>query len=144
MISGCFLLKKMIYSCEKSFTSSSEMINCTRKWFRRSPKMISVEMIYVSFDASFEGLICSCKKKTFTTEMIISGNGRKSFLSRKCPVISSLSFAFSVLSTGALHLLPISILGASAGTIRAVPDTVKKVPGLAPVLFSIWNIDNFF
>ena len=23
----------------------------------------------------------------------------------------------------------------SAGTIRAVPDTVKKVPGLAPVLF---------
>ena len=50
--------------------------------------MISVEMIYVSFDASFEGLICSCKKKTVTTEMIISGNGRKSFLSRKCPVTS--------------------------------------------------------
>ena len=45
------------------------------------------------------------------------------------------SAAFSVLSTGTLCLLPISILGASAGTIRAVPDTVKKVPGLAPVLF---------
>ena len=26
-------------------------------------------------------------------------------------------------------------MGSSAGTIRAVPDTVKKVPGLAPVLF---------
>ena len=25
---------------------------------------------------------------------------------------------------------------ASAGTIRAVPDTVKKVPGLAPVLIT--------
>ena len=45
------------------------------------------------------------------------------------------SDAFSVLSTGTLCLLPISILGSSAGTIRAVPDTVKKVPGLAPVLF---------
>ena len=45
------------------------------------------------------------------------------------------SATFSVLSTGTLRLLPISILGASAGTIRAVPDTVKKVPGLAPVLF---------
>ena len=32
-------------------------------------------------------------------------------------------------------LLPISIVRTSAGTIRAVPDTVKKVPGLAPVLF---------
>ena len=31
--------------------------------------MISVEMIYVSFDASFEGLICSCKKK-----IIYNGN----------------------------------------------------------------------
>ena len=44
------------------------------------------------------------------------------------------SAAFSVLSTGKLYFLPISILGASAGTIRAVPDTVKNVPGLAPVL----------
>ena len=33
------------------------------------------------------------------------------------------------------HLLPIGIVWVSAGTIRAVPDTVKKVPGLAPVLF---------
>ena len=46
------------------------------------------------------------------------------------------SATFSVLSTGTLRLLPISILGASAGTIRAVPDTVKKVSGLAPVLFN--------
>ena len=45
------------------------------------------------------------------------------------------SAAFSVWSTGTLCLLPISILGASAGTIRAVPDTVKKVSGLAPVPF---------
>ena len=45
------------------------------------------------------------------------------------------SATFNILSTGTLCLLPISILGASAGTIRAVPDTVKKVPGLAPVLF---------
>ena len=44
------------------------------------------------------------------------------------------SVAFSVSSTGTLCLLPISILGASAGIIHAVPDTVKKVPGLAPVL----------
>ena len=59
----CFLLKKIIYLCEKSFTSTLEMINCTRKWFRRSPKMISVEIISVSFDASFEDLICSWEKK---------------------------------------------------------------------------------
>ena len=50
--------------------------------------------------------------------------------------------AFSVLSTGTIRLLQISILGASAGTIRAVPDTVKKVPGLAPVLF--WYKTSFF
>ena len=50
--------------------------------------MISVEIISVSFDASFEDLICSWEKKTFTTEMIISGNGPKSFLSRKCPATS--------------------------------------------------------
>ena len=51
------------------------------------------------------------------------------------------SVALSVLSTGTIRLLPIRILGASAGTIRAVPDTVKKVPGLAPVLFNtcIWK-----
>ena len=32
--------------------------------------------------------------------------------------------------------LPIRIGRSSAGTFRAVPDTVKKVPGLAPVLFT--------
>ena len=31
-------------------------------------------------------------------------------------------------------LVPIFIFRSSAGTIRAVPDTVRKVPGLAPVL----------
>ena len=50
--------------------------------------MISVEIISVSFDASFEDLICSWEKKTFTTEMMISGNARKSFSSRKCPATS--------------------------------------------------------
>ena len=30
-----------------------------------------------------------------------------------------------------------SLLRSSAGTIRAVPDTVKKVPGLAPVLLCL-------
>ena len=55
------------------------------------------------------------------------------------------SAAFSVLSTGTLCLLPISILGASAGTIRAVPDTVKKVPGLDPVLFTeTYTCSNIF
>ena len=44
------------------------------------------------------------------------------------------SVAFSVLSTGTIRLLPKRILGASAGTIRAVPDTVLKVPGPTPVL----------
>ena len=53
MISCCFLLKKMIYSCEKSFTSGSEMINYTRKWFRRSPKMIFVEMIFWNICSNF-------------------------------------------------------------------------------------------
>ena len=33
-------------------------------------------------------------------------------------------------------LVPICTFRSSAGTIRAVPDTVKKVPGLAPVLIS--------
>ena len=38
-----------------------------------------------------------------------------------------------------IYIIPTSVLsicicGSSAGTIRAVPDTVKKVPGLAPVL----------
>eukprot|EP00493_Phyllostaurus_siculus_P020520 UN20845 len=41
--------------------------------------MISVEMIYVSFDASFEGLICSCKKNIY--------NGNDHF--RKCSEIIS-------------------------------------------------------
>ena len=49
------------------------------------------------------------------------------------------SVALSVLSTGTIRLLPIRILGASAGTIRAVPDTVKKVPGLAPVVIFAKN-----
>ena len=34
-------------------------------------------------------------------------------------------------------LVPICTFRSSAGTIRAVPDTVKKVPGLAPVLFHV-------
>ena len=38
-----FCAKKMIYRCEKSFPSSSEMINYTRKWFRRNSKMIFVK-----------------------------------------------------------------------------------------------------
>ena len=41
---------------------------------------------------------------------------------------------FSFIEPRTLCLLPISIVRSSAGTIRAVPDTVLKVPGLAPVL----------
>ena len=33
-----------------------------------------------------------------------------------------------------LQRIACSTFGSSAGTIRAVPDTVQKVPGLAPVL----------
>ena len=47
--------------------------------------------------------------------------------------VKSVEF-FSFIEPRTLCLLPISIVGASAGTIRAVPDTVLKVPGLAPVL----------
>ena len=46
-------------------------------------------------------------------------------------------FIVFLISTFYFRLLPISIVWTSAGTIRAVPDTVKKVPGLAPVLFSL-------
>ena len=49
MISGCFLRKKMIYRCEKSFPSSSEMIFYTRKWFRRNSKMIFVKWFLEHF-----------------------------------------------------------------------------------------------
>ena len=49
MISGCFWGKKMIYRCEKSFPSSSEMIFYTRKWFRRNSKMISVKWFLEHF-----------------------------------------------------------------------------------------------
>ena len=57
------------------------------------------------------------------------------------------SVAFSAFSTNTLRLQPISILKASAVTIRAVPDTVKKVSGLALVLlryFSCWNTLSFY
>ena len=49
MISGCFWGKKMIYRCEKSFPSSSEMIFYTRKWFRRNSKMIFVKWFLEHF-----------------------------------------------------------------------------------------------
>ena len=49
MISGCFLRKKMIYRCEKSFPSSSEMIFYTRKWFRSNSKMIFVKWFLEHF-----------------------------------------------------------------------------------------------
>ena len=50
MISGCFFAqKKMIYRCEKSFPSSSEMIFYTRKWFRRNSKMIFVKWFLEHF-----------------------------------------------------------------------------------------------
>ena len=49
MISGCFWRKKMIYRCEKSFPSSSEMIFYTRKWFRRNSKMIFVKWFLEHF-----------------------------------------------------------------------------------------------
>ena len=42
---------------------------------------------------------------------------------------------FSFIDPRTFCLVPIIHVGASAGTIRAVPDTVLKVPGLAPVLF---------
>ena len=48
---------------------------------------------------------------------------------------------FSFIEPRTLCLLQISCVGASAGTIRAVPDTVLKVPGLAPVLFSLAFFD---
>ena len=69
MISGCFLRKKMIYRCEKSFPSSSEMIFYTRKWFRINSKMIFLKW--------FLGHFLPVLKMWFTLEKknISFGNG---------------------------------------------------------------------
>ena len=69
MISGCFLRKKMIYRCEKSFPSSSEMIFYTRKWFRSNSKMIFLKW--------FLGHFLPVLKMWFTLEKknISFGNG---------------------------------------------------------------------
>jgi hypothetical protein len=46
------------------------------------------EMIFGTFCAGFEDVIYSWEKKTFPAEMGISGNGWKSFFSRKCSTTS--------------------------------------------------------
>ena len=58
---------------------------------------------------------------------------------RCCYSLSSFYFDRKKYQHEHFFQVPIRIERASAGTIRAVPDTVKKVPGLAPVLVEYMN-----
>ena len=84
MISGCFWGKKMIYRCEKSFPSSSEMIFYTRKWFRRNSKMIFVKW-FLGHLLPLLKTWFTLGKKTFPSEMGISRNEWRSFFQENAP-----------------------------------------------------------
>ena len=88
----CFLLKKKSFISVKNhllqvwkwLTAHENDFEGAQKWFPGNH--------FCKFWCKFWRLDLLLGKKTFTTEMIISGNGWKSFSSRKCPATSRFSF----------------------------------------------------
>ena len=90
MISGCFLRKK------KWFTGAKNHFLPVQKWFFTQENDFEATQKWFSWN-DFWNILCRfwrcdllLRKKTFPSEMGISGNEWKSFFSRKCSTTSQL------------------------------------------------------
>ena len=99
MISGCFLRKKNDLQVRKiiSFQFRNDFLH--KKMISKELKNDFHEMIFGTFCAGFEDVIYSWEKKSFPSEMGISGNEWKSFFSRKCSTTSEKSLPYKNLTT---------------------------------------------